>query len=61
MIRNLPILRDLINQKTFQLALLERMLLIRQEEIANQYPKQKMRYPTHLSIGQEAIGCNQLV
>jgi len=34
------------------------MLLIRllEEEIANQYPKQKMRCPTHLSIGQEAIG-----
>jgi TPP-dependent pyruvate/acetoin dehydrogenase alpha subunit len=40
------------------LALLERILLIRllEEEIANQYPKQKMRCPTHLSIGQEAIG-----
>lgn len=34
------------------------MLLIRllEEEIANQYSKQKMRCPTHLSIGQEAIG-----
>jgi TPP-dependent pyruvate/acetoin dehydrogenase alpha subunit len=37
--------------------LLEKMKLIRmlEEEIANKYSENKMRCPTHLSIGQEAI------
>tara|TARA_B100000809_G_C15114428_1_gene521847 strand:+ start:93 stop:1124 length:1032 start_codon:yes stop_codon:yes gene_type:complete len=39
------------------LELLRRMLLIRmtEEEIAARYAEQKMRCPTHLSIGQEAV------
>ena len=37
--------------------LFESMLRIRlvEESIANKYSEQKMRCPTHLSIGQEAI------
>ena len=37
--------------------LLENMKLIRavEEEIANKYSENKMRCPTHLSIGQEAV------
>ena len=37
--------------------LYQQMLRIRlvEEEIANRYSEQKMRCPTHLSIGQEAI------
>ena len=39
------------------LELLRRMLLIRttEEEIASRYAEQRMRCPTHLSIGQEAV------
>lgn len=38
-------------------AILYKMLMIRmvEEEIAKQYPKGKMRCPTHLSIGQEGV------
>ena len=37
--------------------LYERMLLIRlvEEKIANNYDQKKMRCPTHLSVGQEAV------
>jgi TPP-dependent pyruvate/acetoin dehydrogenase alpha subunit len=47
-----------INDKSFQLDLLERMALIRavEEEIARLYPENQMRCPTHLSIGQETVG-----
>ncbi len=39
------------------LKILEMMLKIRmvEEEIANRYSEQKMRCPTHLSVGQEAV------
>ncbi len=41
---------------------IKRIRLI-EEEIAKQYPLQKMRCPTHLSIGQEAVavGCSEVV
>jgi TPP-dependent pyruvate/acetoin dehydrogenase alpha subunit len=47
-----------INDQASQLVLLERMMLIRsvEEEIAKRYSEQEMRCPTHLSIGQEAVG-----
>jgi TPP-dependent pyruvate/acetoin dehydrogenase alpha subunit len=43
--------------RTLKLDLYKRMLLIREleEEIAIRYDEQKMRCPTHLSIGQEAV------